>query len=497
MNSINNVTSFTNQRSNAPLCIKDGAVTVLHGGRRIAFLQKIHCLSQQKLAAIKNNNQNTLQAFTNALENEYGFVISPSLNKYGSKALTGREAQRINAEAKKFNILKKMNAKPENYNDQRLAFWPSESVSGSIRFINEFGKAQLVDSVAKIKENCSENVLRFADAKSAYCNLADRFTEENLKSFVYAIYAFAAKNENLSLSMALVNLLNVKVGPSQTPFKNLIKLNKISMDELKPIISELGKLLDTTLLSKGKICAPVFETIPFSDMTVEPLTQVCLKNGTPLAVNMLSYNNENVALARSYPMRDGLENHFKMLMEQKCKHLVVLTPQDEIDNKGYDFCNYFSMNGKYGDISVSVKNKILNKNESRYTMEIKNKNDGTMHSLEVIHVNDWKDKSKVDVEHLISLASELNLDGVPPAIHCLGGVGRTGTLAVAMQMLKSKYDTALTEEYIKSIIEKFRHDRNDHMVQGAQWQLLAEMARKIETAPTFSPLNHEYVNIGG
>ncbi|EDV9774778.1 hypothetical protein JI87_000916 [Salmonella enterica subsp. enterica] len=485
MNSINNVTSFTNQRSNAPLCIKDGAVTVLHGGRRIAFLQKIHCLPQKKLAAIKNNNQNTLQAFTNALENEYGFVISPSLNKYGNRALTGRMAQKINAEAKKFNILKKMNAKPENFNAQRLAFWPSESASGSIRFMNEFGKAQLVDSVAKIKENCSENVRRFADTKSAYCNLADRFTEENLKSFVSAVYAFAAKHENLSLAMALVNLLNVKVGPSQTSFKSLTKLNatqfnKIGMDELKPIISEFGKLLDTTLLSAERICAPVFETIPFSNMSVEPLTQVCLENGTPLAVNMLSYNNKNVALARSYPMRDGLENHFKMLMEQKCKHLVVLTPQSEIDNKGHDFCNYFSKNGKYGDVSVSIKNKISNENESRYTMEIKNKNDGTMHSLEVIHVNDWKDKSKVDVEHLISLASELNLDGVPPAIHCLGGVGRTGTLAVAMQMLKSRYDTALTEEYIKSIIEKFRHDRNDHMVQGPQWQLLAEMASKIE-----------------
>ncbi|EBI9247914.1 hypothetical protein DIK88_16805 [Salmonella enterica] len=472
----------------------------MHGSRRTAVLQKIHCLSKKKQAVIENNNRNTLQAFTKALESEYGFVISPTLNNRDNKPLTQREAKKIDSEVRGLNVLKKLSVKPENVSEQRLAFWPSESIPGSIRFIDESGMAKVVDSVAKIKEKCSEDFLRFVELKSAYCNLNFCFDKENLQTFIHAIYEFIAKCKDMSLVQALVTLLDMKVGEPKISFEKLttLDINKCNkmMVELKPIISEFGKLLDATVFSGKRICAPVFETIPYSDMTVEPRTQARLKDGTPLAVNMLSYNNKNVALARSYPMKDGLQNHFKMLMEQNCKHLVVLTPQNEMDKKGDAFYNYFSSGGEYGDISISVKKELSNEKENRYKMTLQNKMDGTTRCLDVIHVNDWKDKDIIDVNHLISLASELNLDGVPPAIHCLGGVGRTGTLAVAMQMLRSN-NTALTEEYIDSIIEKFRQDRNGHMVQGPQRQLLTEMARTIKNAQTFPSYKHEYVNISG
>ncbi|MWT56448.1 protein-tyrosine phosphatase family protein, partial [Escherichia coli] len=91
---------------------------------------------------------------------------------------------------------------------------------------------------------------------------------------------------------------------------------------------------------------------------------------------------------------------------------------------------------------------------------------GKAHTLHVIHALNWPDHGALprtdDLRQLAQLVNQYQ-SGSPessvPMIHCLGGVGRTGTLAAATLLLKAPNID------LDRVVDEFRDARNERMLE--------------------------------
>lgn len=256
---------------------------------------------------------------------------------------------------------------------------------------------------------------------------------------------------------------------------NKIKAIARDIGELLPMIKMLEKDLSTPipLLSGPKLGLSRFgDNIP-----VNPHTQVVLKDGTPMPVNVLSCDGKEVALAGSYPKDSSLalEAHMKMLLEKECSCLVVLTPESQMQAKNLPA--YFTQGKRgYGEVAIDSKlNTAKSDSKGRFDVyDLKILSHGQMHSLPVVHVKNWEDhkplKSHEELASLAYLVKDLQNDSIYeveasgthlPMIHCLGGVGRTGTLSAAMELLQ------YPSKEIGDIVQQFIDSRNARMIEDS------------------------------
>ncbi|ECF5917985.1 SPI-1 type III secretion system effector GTPase-activating protein SptP [Salmonella enterica subsp. salamae] len=228
-----------------------------------------------------------------------------------------------------------------------------------------------------------------------------------------------------------------------------------------------------------------------SSIPINQQTQVKLNDGMPVPVNTLTFDGKPVALAGSYPKDtpDALEAHMKMLLEKECSCLVVLTPEEQM--QASQLPAYFRGNHTFGEVhtnsqkvssasqggAIDQYNMQLSWGEKRYT-------------IPVLHVKNWPDHQPLpstdQLEYLTDSVKSSNQNGAPgrsssdkhlPMIHCLGGVGRTGTLAAALVLKDNPH------RHLEQIRADFRDSRNNRMLEDTSQfvQLKAMQAQLLMT----------------
>ncbi|EOH0854097.1 type III secretion system effector BopA family protein [Salmonella enterica subsp. enterica serovar 50:k:e,n,x,z15] len=248
-------------------------------------------------------------------------------------------------------------------------------------------------------------------------------------------------------------------------------------NELKNVTTELENIKAGAPMPQ-MLSGPTLGLARFaaSSIPINQQTQVKLNDGTPVPVNTLTFAGKPVALASSYPKSTpaALEAHMKTLLEKECSCLVVLTPEEQI--QASQLPAYFRGIHTFGEVHTSSQ-KVNSGNQEgtidRYNMQLSWGE--KQYTLPVLHVKNWSDHqplpSAAQLEYLAdSVKNIANQNGAPgrstsdnhlPMIHCLGGVGRTGTMAAALVLKDNPHSN------LEQVRSDFRDSRNNRMLEDA------------------------------
>ncbi|EEJ3598025.1 pathogenicity island 1 effector protein StpP [Salmonella enterica subsp. diarizonae] len=248
-------------------------------------------------------------------------------------------------------------------------------------------------------------------------------------------------------------------------------------NELKNVTTELENIKAGASMPQ-MLSGPTLGLARFavSSIPINQQTQVKLNDGTPVPVNTLTFAGKPVALASSYPKSTpaALEAHMKTLLEKECSCLVVLTPEEQI--QASQLPAYFRGMHTFGEVHTSSQ-KVNSGNQEgtidRYNMQLSWGE--KQYTLPVLHVKNWSDHqplpSAAQLEYLAdSVKNIANQNGAPgrstsdnhlPMIHCLGGVGRTGTMAAALVLKDNPHSN------LEQVRSDFRDSRNNRMLEDA------------------------------
>ncbi|EBP0113364.1 SPI-1 type III secretion system effector GTPase-activating protein SptP [Salmonella enterica] len=263
-------------------------------------------------------------------------------------------------------------------------------------------------------------------------------------------------------------------------------------NELKNVTTELENIKAGASMSQT-LSGPTLGLARFavSSIPINQQTQVKLNDGMPVPVNTLTFDGKPVALAGSYPKDtpDALEAHMKMLLEKECSCLVVLTPEEQM--QASQLPAYFRGRHTFGEVHTNSQ-KVSSASQGgaidQYNMQLSRGE--KQYTIPVLHVKNWPDHQPLpsadQLEYLADSVKSSNQNGVPgrsssdkhlPMIHCLGGVGRTGTLAAALVLKDNPHRN------LEQIRADFRDSRNNRMLEDASQfvQLKAMQAQLLIT----------------
>ncbi|MEM0569904.1 SPI-1 type III secretion system effector GTPase-activating protein SptP [Salmonella enterica] len=333
-----------------------------------------------------------------------------------------------------------------------------------------------------------------------------------LRSLMTNLHSLASIPEAKQLNDYVTTLKNIQVGAGKflqwgTCGGEVERwVDKASTHELTQAVKKIHAIAKelknvTTELENIKAGASMPQTLSgptlglarfaVSSIPINQQTQVKLNDGMPVPVNTLTFDGKPVALAGSYPKDtpDALEAHMKMLLEKECSCLVVLTPEEQM--QASQLPAYFRGRHTFGEVHTNSQ-KVSSASQGgaidQYNMQLSWGE--KQYTIPVLHVKNWSDhqplSSADQLEYLADSVKSSNQNGAPgrsssdkhlPMIHCLGGVGRTGTLAAALVLKDNPHRN------LEQIRADFRDSRNNRMLEDASQfvQLKAMQAQLLMT----------------
>ncbi|ECF6030248.1 SPI-1 type III secretion system effector GTPase-activating protein SptP [Salmonella enterica subsp. salamae] len=333
-----------------------------------------------------------------------------------------------------------------------------------------------------------------------------------LRSLMTNLHSLASIPEAKQLNDYVTTLKNIQVGAGRflqwgTCGGEVERwVDKASTHELTQAVKKIHAIAKelknvTTELENIKAGASMPQTLSgptlglarfaVSSIPINQQTQVKLNDGMPVPVNTLTFDGKPVALAGSYPKDtpDALEAHMKMLLEKECSCLVVLTPEEQM--QASQLPAYFRGRHTFGEVHTNSQ-KVSSASQGgaidQYNMQLSWGE--KQYTIPVLHVKNWPDhqplSSADQLEYLADSVKSSNQNGAPgrsssdkhlPMIHCLGGVGRTGTLAAALVLKDNPHRN------LEQIRADFRDSRNNRMLEDASQfvQLKAMQAQLLMT----------------
>ncbi|BBG61946.1 protein-tyrosine phosphatase family protein [Providencia rustigianii] len=502
-------------------------------GRILSFLGKFPPFKnissvKNHIESIKTENQITIVAFAEALSNSYGVntadkVISAYHLSSGDTPLTQRKIQTIllpaaqTMQAKEAFVQELVQKYGANIAQQALTmnnFIAAGSDKNNLKasIIVTEGTQPDYNTVEALAKNLQQATLASSLISLTRIEGLQKLSGLELKTK----YSQLSEGNGAlrTLQTLLTNLSNLSSIPGMADFQHTIKsvfvgnspfsqwgttggsveawVNSASQDDLSLAAERIQGITKDVIALKEKLQAyqsghpvqikpPKLNLPRFTNISVNPNTQICLQDKTPMPANIMSIGGTPVAIACSYPKGtlSGIESHLRMILEQKPSCLVVLTGDDQIQGKKLP--DYFRQPSRIGSINTQVTQGASIQTPSGVDIDnyhLKLSSGPEAYSLPVIHVQSWKDHHTLqNVYQLLELAQitietsntiepiyENTKPTSVPMIHCFGGVGRTGSLITAIELLKNP---SLSCE---QIIADLRDCRNKKMVEDKPQQ---------------------------
>jgi len=178
-------------------------------------------------------------------------------------------------------------------------------------------------------------------------------------------------------------------------------------------------------------------------------------------------------------MDSTINDFYRMIWENNVHEVVMLaSPHDIEKNK----CSRYLPNNSttYGDIQVSLQRKTDHPNVVVRILSLKR--GGTVRVLAHYHFISWPDMGVPDDPSLLlnlirmTRASDTYSRAWPLVIHCVGGVGRTGTFLLTDAM----YEMAQNEDHVDFLkhLYNIRHQRISLVETVPQYALAHKVVLK-------------------
>ncbi|KAL5006557.1 hypothetical protein ScPMuIL_015363 [Solemya velum] len=212
--------------------------------------------------------------------------------------------------------------------------------------------------------------------------------------------------------------------------------------------------------------------------------------------------SERDYIASQGPKPNTLEDTWRMVVQEKCGKIVMLT--NLLEGKSKKCERYWPLPGEnvtYGDITLTLASE---EERSFYTIRTINVRDTTDKKTETMivqqfHFTAWPDHGVADPRQLVVFhrrvtQTNTSLPG-PLLVHCSAGIGRTGTFIgldalVTNGRLNKRID-------ISGYVAKMRRNRMNMVQTAAQFQLLHEALYEALMYPGSSIPRAEFVRRHG
>ena len=206
-----------------------------------------------------------------------------------------------------------------------------------------------------------------------------------------------------------------------------------------------------------------------------------------LNANQITVARKKVGIATQFPLKESIGIQLREMLERKSPALGVLTNTKEMNKSALSekslewyFRDNISVNGiksesiKSGVVHlgemVNKKGKLVSIDAQLYKMTITDTTTKKSHTVDVMHVINWPDKTEVSVEIMDKMGGLMNsfaeksgLDSGNSFVHCRAGVGRT--LQLMAGMLTGPGGTLPAHVSAEEMLADFRFSRNGYMGQ--------------------------------
>ncbi|MGE4802165.1 protein-tyrosine phosphatase family protein [Yersinia hibernica] len=305
------------------------------------------------------------------------------------------------------------------------------------------------------------------DDKKWYKSVCDFFN----RGFTSGQNAFIPRSHQLKVAVNDYLSSNKK----EPIYASLEEVKNVNLDKCKKDTDDDAKKLWKSLIEFNKINN--YKTTSgnanrYRDISSRESTQLNEK----INANKISITDCHIANAGQYPKDEQIEDHLKILADNKTSCLVVLASNEDIKKVGYT--DYFTTNNTYATSTLVEKNHKLGSKvlANIYVLATKNSK-GICVEIPVVHVTNWPDKKPIPrlaLREMVKVVTDFNkifqdknkhllnnLDEGKPFVHCKAGVGRTGTF-IAEYYMSNHSDKNIS---LERVIEDMRTSRNEKMVQ--------------------------------